>query len=87
MTFVAVEKVPEKKCAKAGTMTEFKPMKARIDEFMKMGIKCARVEFSPNEYRSVESAHSAFAKLVRYYAYPITVNKRGDEVYLTRRDI
>lgn len=87
MTFVPVESVPERWKHESGDLVAYKPVRNYLEEFIRMGIKHARVDLKPYEYKNIESAYAAIRKAARHHAYPIDVCLRNYEIYLIRRDI
>lgn len=79
MKLVQIEYVPEIK--------QNHRLKDAWDEFMGMNVKIAKAELDTNEYRSVSVAASVWSVSIRRYGYPINVTRRGDEIYLIRRDM
>jgi hypothetical protein len=77
-----VEELPEfvhgvTQCDVAGT----------IEEFFGMDCKIVRVDFSKDNYTSVDSAKGAFNKALRDYGYPIKTSIRNGGLYLIKKDI
>ena len=79
MKFVEVEKVP-------GQRTNHR-LKDKWDEFMAMNIKVAKIELDENDYKSITTAKSVMAVSIKRYGYPITITRRGNDLYLVRRDM
>lgn len=79
MKFVKVKEVPEQK--------KYHPLKSKWEEFMAMNVKVVKVDLDENEYKTIDGARSVMAISVKRMGYPITVTKRGDEIYLIRRDM
>ena len=79
MKFVEVTEVPVKK--------QYHPLKSKWEEFMAMNVKVVKVDLDENEYKTIDGARSVMAISVKRMGYPITVTKRGDEIYLIRRDM
>ena len=82
MTFVPVEKLPEKQKNVA-----FHNGKAYLEEFMRMGVKYARVDLLPGEYCTVDTGYHALMNIVKWHAFPITVKTINGEIYLIRKDL
>ena len=87
MRFVPVEKIPEINYPDGEKKCIYKPIRKYIEEFMKIGIKIAKVELNDDEYRDYESARVVFSNAVKRHCFPIDVVIRNKEVYLVRRDI
>lgn len=84
MTFIEVKEMPDtlkKKCGKKGVL------KSKLDKFMAMGIKTAKVVWSDHDYTNPMSCYNAFRVAVQRHVFPINVYMRNGEVYLVRRDI
>lgn len=79
MKFTAVKEVP-------GNRT-YNPLKSKWDEFMAMNVKVAKVDLDEKEYCSIEVARSVMSVSIKHFGYPITITKRGNEIYLIRRDM
>ena len=79
MKFVKVDEVPGKPVKKR--------LRVYLDEFMTSNIKIARIDFNERDYKSSSVARACFARSVANYGYPINVIQRGNEVYLSRRDM
>ena len=81
MNFVKVDGLPvnvrNKKC----------DMEARLEEFLNMGAKYARVEFNSLEYNSTDSCKGALYHSINHYGLPISVRSINGEVYLIRKDL
>lgn len=79
MKFVEVEKVPGRR--------ENHRLKDKWDEFMAMNIKVAKIELDENDYKSIATARSVMSVSINRYGYPITITRRGNDLYLVRRDM
>jgi hypothetical protein len=79
MKFVEVKEVPNKR--------NYNPLRSKWEEFMAMNIKVAKIDFEGRNYSSVEGARATMAISVKRAGLPITVTRRGDEIYLIRRDM
>lgn len=62
-------------------------LKADWQEFMDANIKIAMVDLKQYNYKSVDVARTVMACSVKRFGLPIDVVKRGDEIYLVRRDM
>lgn len=58
-----------------------------FDKFIEMGVKVAKIEFDARDYHSVTHAVSSISGSAREHKYPIKVVRRGDNVYLVRKDM
>lgn len=79
MKFVEVKEIPGKR--------ENHRLKDKWEEFMASNIKIAKVDLKEDEYASAHVASSVMRISIKHYGYPITVIRRGDEIYLVRRDM
>lgn len=79
MNFVEVKEVPRK--------TFNMDLANRLEEFMKLNIKVAKVDFSKNEYKNVTSAQGSFKQAITRKCLPITATVRNGELYLIRNDM
>lgn len=79
MKFVEVKEVPER--------THKKDLRKILEDFMTTNIKVAKVDFNDGDYKEARYCANSIAVAVRRAALPITVTRRGEEVYLIRRDI
>lgn len=79
MKFVEVKEVPG--------VRQNNPLKSKWVEFMAMNVKVAKVDLSEHEYKSATVAQSVMSVSIKRFGYPITVTRRGDELYLIRRDM
>lgn len=81
MHFMEVDEIPNGYRAARGILEE------RLDTFMSMRIKYAKVTYTSDEYSCPTSCRSALAYACRRYGFPVDVKMIGGEVYLIRRDI
>ena len=84
MKFVEVEELPDtlkKKQGKKGVL------KSKLDKFMGMGIKTAKVVWDEHDYSNPMSCYNAFILACRRHVFPIDVRMRNGEIYLVRRDL
>lgn len=79
MKFVEVKEVPG--------VRQDNLLKSKWVEFMAMNVKVAKVDLSEHEYKSATVAQSVMSVSIKRFGYPITVTRRGDELYLIRRDM
>ncbi len=79
MKFVEVKDIPNRK--------RHHRLKDYWDEFMCMNVKTAKIDFDIYEYSNPDVARSVIANSIKRFGYPIDINKRGNEIYLIRRDI
>ena len=61
--------------------------KARLEEFMNMNIKLAKVEIRKGEYVSTYSAAESLKACVMRHGFPIVVSYIQDVVYIQRIDM
>lgn len=61
-------------------------LKARLDEFMGMRVKAVEVKWQ-GTYKSANVAAKCIYASAKNWALPIDVARRGDTVYMIRRDI
>lgn len=87
MTFVPVEKLPAKGRRNVNGQCEWKPLKSYLDEFMKMNVKYAKVEFENGEYSNWRAAYESLRHSIERAVLPIDVKMRVYGVYLIRRDL
>lgn len=80
MKFVEVKEVPDKK-------RRHKNLQVFIGEFMSANIQFAKIEWKEHEYKNVDVARNAIYIAVKRSGAPITVVKRGDDIYFIRRDM
>ena len=81
MTFVVVDKIPEKAKRRANEQVEQKPVRKYIEEFMAMGVKCARVVIHHGDYKNNQCAYMALRAAVKISGLAVKVVKRGDDIY------
>lgn len=62
-------------------------IRVRLDEFMSMGIKFAKLEYDAGEYKLPKYACGAFNISAKTGGYPIDVKMINGEVYLIRKDM
>jgi hypothetical protein len=75
MRFTKVDEVPKKRA--------YHRLKDDLERFMQSGLKVARIDFHPDEYKSARVAASVLkAAIKRHGLNGITVIQRGDNVYL-----
>lgn len=79
MKFVEVNEVPRKGYKR-------NELKARLEEFMGMRVKAVEVQWQ-GTYNSAIAAAGALYRGARRWAFPIEVARRGDTVYMIRRDL
>jgi hypothetical protein len=61
-------------------------LKARLDEFMRMRVKTVEVKWE-GTYGTASYAQMNISRAVTREALPIDVRRKGDNVYLIRRDM
>ena len=79
MKFVKVKEIPGVK--------KYHPLKNRWEEFMAMNVKVVKVDLDEREYKSATVAAGVMQASIKRHGYPITVVRRGNEIYLIRRDM
>lgn len=84
MYFVEVREIPSE---------TYKPkrekgyLKAKLNKFMGMHVKYAKVVFTVYDYIGPVSCYNSYRSAVKRYVFPIDVKMRNGEIYLIRRDI
>ena len=58
-----------------------------FEEFMALNVKTVKVEYGVDEYANPKSAQSTMINSIRRNGFPIQVNVRNGELYLTRKDM
>lgn len=81
MKFTEVKELPER------TITTYKRPQYVFEEFLRLNIKIAKVEFNKNEYSSTQSAFANCKMYAKRDGYPIDVRMRNGELYFIRRDM
>lgn len=81
MEFVEVKDIPKTGRANRGIVEE------RLEAFVKMGVKYAKIVYSIDDYTCPTSCRSAFASACRRYGFPVDAKLINGEVYLIRRDM
>jgi hypothetical protein len=81
MKFVEVKEIPSTGRANRGVLEE------RLEAFMALGIKYAKVVYDADDYTSPTSCRVAFARACRRYGFPVDAKMINGEVYLIRRDM
>ena len=81
MNFTPVDYLPERR------YTTYKKVGAYLQEFMKMNVKTARVDYTPEEYTSAQCVSTPFRYAINADGYPIKVQIINGDVYLTRTDM
>ena len=79
MKFVEVNEVPRKGYKR-------NELKARLEEFMGMRVKAVEVKWQ-GTYNSAVAAAGSLYRGAQRWALPIDVARRGDTVYMIRRDL
>ena len=82
MTFVPVDKLPERKPKRL--------YKRRIDilkEFLKMNVKYARADFNTLEYSCAKDTRSAMDQTAKTYGLPVKVKLINGELYLINLEL
>ena len=79
MNFIVVEDIPKR--------SNPKNLFGMWREFMAMNTKVVKVELSEYDYKNSSVARNCFCQSIKRGCFPITVIKRGDDIYLVRRDM
>jgi hypothetical protein len=58
-----------------------------LEIFKAAGAKYVKVMYDEDEYSCVTSAYNAFRKAAKYWAFPVKVVLRNNDVYLVRTDM
>lgn len=58
-----------------------------FDEFMNLGVKCAKVTLEPGRYKSAIVAYAVMHRGIKRWHRPIKVFMRKGEIYLVRTDM
>lgn len=86
MKIIPVECLPERQ-----PKTLRKNINDIIEEFVRMNVKYARVEFGSLEYASVKSAHDAIKVHILYHPggndYPVKMKFINGDIYFIRTDM
>ena len=83
MKLIIVEELPKIRKHKYS----YAEMQAKFEEFMKLGVRLAKVEFAEGEYSSIISARNVMARSAKTHGFPIKVMMRNYEVYFERLDM
>lgn len=86
MNFTIVDGLPKKR-ADMAPASAWKPIKHYFKEFMKLGVKYARVDFTALDYTNRKSAYVSLNEGVRRGGYPIKISMRGGDIYFVRTDM
>lgn len=81
MKFVKVDMVPEV------VRKRYARLQDDWKEFMAMNVKVVNVDLTQYNYKSVGVAYAVMRKSIIRSGEPIDICKRGDEIYLIRRDM
>lgn len=81
MTFTKVTKIPKRK-----SRYSHEDFMGYFTEFIKSGIKMAKVNYDAYEYSNVHSAYNCLHRGARHWDFPIKVCKRGNDIYFIRID-
>lgn len=85
MTFVPVDKIPEK--APQTERAEWKPMRKVLNSFLEKNVKYARVHLDYDDYNSETSAQSAINAAARNHKLPVKAFTRNSVLFVTRTDM
>lgn len=77
MKFTKVEKIPRR----------YHKLQSELRDFMDLNTKIVKVEWFEGEYVNSRSAAASLYKAAKVGGFPIKVESRKDEVYLTRTDM
>lgn len=81
MKFVKVDEVPRIAIRRHARLKE------DWQEFMAMNVKAVKVDLTKYNYKSVSVARQVMGKSIERWGFPIDIFRRGDEIYLVRRDM
>lgn len=87
MTLVPVKKLPKKAVRKSYEHCGYKPVRSYLTEFMKMGVKYARVDINAADYVDPVSARQTLVRSIKDGKFPIVVKVRDYDIYLIRTDL
>ena len=79
--FIKVDGVPEVR------RKQYNNLKADWQEFMDMGVKVAKIDMAQYNYKSLLTGYQVMMKSIRRHGFPIDIMKRGEEIFLVRRDM
>lgn len=77
MKITAIDEIPRPK----------KRLQALIEKFYKSEIKVGRVEWTSKDYKNAKVAYSVLWSAAKRSKLPVSVAKRGEEVYLYRTTV
>lgn len=86
MNLTIVDGLPKKR-ADMAPASSHKPIASYFKEFLKLGVKYARVDFTALDYLNRKSAYVSLNEGVRRGGYPIKVTLRGGDIYFVRTDM
>lgn len=81
MHFVEVKEIPP---TRVNLKCKFEE---RLERFMRLNIKCAKVVYDINDYSSATACLISFRRASVMHGFPVDVKMRNGEVYLIRRDM
>lgn len=81
MTFTEVKEIPR------GTANRNMLLVKELEEFVLMGIKMAKLTYTPGAYKSVYTCYSTLFKVIKREHFPIKMKIRNNEIYLVRTDM
>lgn len=58
-----------------------------FEDFMNLGVKCAKVTLDPGRYKCASSAQATITRGIERWRKPIKVIMRKGEIYLIRTDM
>lgn len=82
MTFTQVKKFPTKRGALGSEIVQ-----GYFKEFMKLGIKAAKIAYDADEYSNFHSAYNCLHYAARKWEFPVRVSACKGEIYFIRTDM
>lgn len=82
MQLKPVKELPAKKAN-----CQYKNLREYLSSFMRMNVKCARVEYAGHEFSNVYSAMGSFRRIIKLFNYPVEASIINSELYLIRTDM
>lgn len=89
MKITAVDKLPEETLRTVANQnsTLRHRMREMLDEFLASGAKYAKVDYTPADFKNVQSAYNALYQAYRIPNLPLRVRRINGELYLTRVEV
>lgn len=81
MKLTPVRKLPRKE------FRDHKDNSSFCQTFLQMNVKYAKVDFTPEEYKSVHSAYGSLRNFAAQQGYPFYVTTINGEIYFIRTDM